>query len=194
MKKIGFSGIDGSEKTTQISLVQNALLEIGESSIIYKHRFKQPSDNTVPLSKLDECLDLLSDYSGRFSHFIHSYSHQHNYILCDRSILCYLVYALVDFNLDESEFVMLVNAVSKDVIPHCTVLFETPVDVAIKRIETRIEKPPDANETIDKLIQYKRVYESISKSIIVPNIHTINGFNTMNAIIFRIMSIITNIN
>ena len=80
------------------TLVQNALLEIGESSIIYKHRFKQPSDNTVPLSKLDECLDLLSDYSDRFSHFIHSYSHQHNYILCDRSILCYLVYALVDCN------------------------------------------------------------------------------------------------
>lgn len=33
---IGFSGIDGFGKTTQISLVQNSLLEIGESSITFE--------------------------------------------------------------------------------------------------------------------------------------------------------------
>lgn len=92
MKIIGFSGIDGSGKTTQISLVKNALSEIGVSSIIYRHRFKQPSDNIVPLSKLDECLDLLSDYNCHFRRFIHLHCRQNNFILCDRSLLCYLVF------------------------------------------------------------------------------------------------------
>ena len=188
---IGFSGIDGSGKTTQISLVQTALVEIGKTSIRYKHRFKQPSENSVPLSKLDECLDLLSDYCCQFRNFIHSYGSQYDYILCDRSLLCYLVYALVDYNLDEFEFVKLTSLISKDIIPHCTLLFETPVNAAIKRIDLRTEKPRDKNETIEKLIQYKRTYENISKANLIPNIHTVNGLDTMNAVTNRIINVIT---
>lgn len=194
MKIIGFSGIDGSGKTTQISLVQNALLEIGESSIIYKHHFKQPSVNYVSMSKLDECLELALDYNCQFSRFIHSCNGRCNYILCDRSLLCYLVNGIVEFNLDETELIVLFNTVSKEVIPHCTVLLEIPIDIAFSRIQMRIEKPPETHETVAKLIQYKRAYDYISDLNLVPNIHTVNGFNTMTAITLQIINIITKYN
>lgn len=194
MKIIGFSGIDGSGKTTQITKIQNELSKMNKSSIIYKHRFRQPYENFVYRSNLDECIELAMDYNEQFCHFKQACDGRYDYILCDRTIVCYLVKAITEFNLNEDQVIKVFNIVSKNVIPDCTILFDISMDIAYERIQMRIEKPPESNETIAKLTQYKRAYDNILHLNFVPNVHIVSGSETMNVVTMQIIKIVTQFN
>ena len=144
-KFISFEGIDGSGKTTQIKLLNDRLLSIGQKSVV----FREPGDTSVSdkirkilldrrNSKLFDNTESLLFFSSRHQLLFEKIIPALNkglFVLCDRFNDSTIAYQGYGKDEDISELELVSDFATKGIKPDITFYLDIDVNLSIKRRE-----------------------------------------------------------
>ncbi len=199
---ISFEGIDGSGKSTQMALCQNALEEAGYSTLITRN----PGGTDLGLgirkillhhpsyvSPRCELLLYIADRAQHMDEIILPALTEGKIVLCDRHIDSTVAYQGYGRNLDKSVIEQLNNIAIQGKKPDLTLLFDGDAKVLLERVNRRGEADRLEQEKIDFFERTAQGYRNIAQSE-AQRFKTLDALKTVEALHDEVMAYILAIN
>jgi dTMP kinase len=181
---LAICGIDGSGKTTQVTLLADLLAQKGFKVKITKAKM---INSEVLFSLSEKMFGDKYDYHPGIPPLLmnvvlacdaaHHYLNEdkqwddYDFVICDRHKLCYEAYS--DAYGTDMEWIRQILTLIND--PDLVFYIETPVEIAINRLNNRIDKPIRSDETPEILNESLKSYRKLIPE--KTNVVSINGNN-----------------
>lgn len=195
---VGFSGIDGSGKSTQLARLDARLRQYGvepwcgkavlhATTSIFRLSEKLLGDPyayhpTIPatLREFTVACDVVKHYFEVVAPRLQSAP----ILLLDRSVFCYRTYAQV-YQADMTWIAPLYDLIPA---PHVTLLLDIPVEAACARMELRQEKAAKSDEQADFLALIREGY--LQRAATDPSVYRIDALRPPEAVLEQICAVL----
>jgi dTMP kinase len=181
-KLIVFEGIDGTGKTTQLSLLATALADRGLPVIStreptdgkYGRKIRELYSNRESVSRQEELELFLADRREHVQEVLEPALQAGKIVLCDRYVLSTVAYqGAAGFNPEE---ILTRNGFAPT--PDLTLLFQAAPDIGIARITGKRGESLNDFEQADALARVAEIFASLDQ----PYIHRIDATGTISAV------------
>ncbi len=187
-KLIVFEGIDGTGKTTQLSLLARVLCQRGLPVIstreptdgIYGRKIRELYRDRERISRREELELFLTDRREHVRELLEPALQSGKIVLCDRYVFSTLAYQGAA-GLDQDE-ILRQNSFAPT--PDLVLLFKAPPETGIARITGRRHESLNDFEQADTLVRVARIFDSLDQ----PYIHRIDATGTITTIHESVMS------